>query len=240
MRSKKVIEINASLLGLFSGFPTHHFPDAVAQVLRENLTRRENLVFISAWPEDYARNDDDGDGMHGMFAERGMAFNDYHVVDRRTSAPDAVRLVRKADCIFLMGGDAVLQMALIRDLGLVSELQASRAVILGVSAGSMNMGRHVADVWESKALYEGIGLTGITMKGHYAGDAWFLPVLKEMSMTRPIAAMEDESAIFIKGDAAWKIGNIHWIDRGRITMLTDEMLKAIEKRCDLNQMGKDI
>lgn len=220
--------MNASLLGLFSGFPTHHFSDEIALTLRENLPRRESLVFISAWPEDCARNDDDSDGMHGMFAERGMAFAEHRVIDRRTSAADAVRLVREADCVFLMGGDPTLQMALIRDLGLVAELRASRAVILGVSAGSMNMGRQVADVWETKELYEGIGLTGITVKGHYAGDAWFVPVLKEMSMTRPIVAMEDESAIFIKADAAWKIGNIHWIEKGEITMLTDETLKTIE------------
>ncbi len=55
--------MNASLLGLFSGFPTHHFPEAVAQVLRAYLPRRESLVFISTWPEDYVRNDDDCDGM---------------------------------------------------------------------------------------------------------------------------------------------------------------------------------
>lgn len=61
--------MNAGLLGLFSGFPAHHFPDAIAQTLRENLPRRESLVFISAWPGDYARNDDDRDGMHGMAAE---------------------------------------------------------------------------------------------------------------------------------------------------------------------------
>ena len=198
--------MNASLLGLFSGFPTHHFPDAVAQVLRAYLPRQESLVFISAWPEEYARNDDDSDGMHGMFAERGMAL---------------------ADCIFLMGGDITLQMALICDLGLVPELRASRAVILGVSAGAMNMGRYAADVWETKALCEGIGLTGIVMKGHYAEDAWFIPTLKELSRIHPIVAMEDESAIFVQGNTAWKLGKIHWIDKGRTTIFTDETLKAI-------------
>ena len=208
--------MNASLLGLFSGFPTHHFTDEIAQVLRENLPRRESLVFISAWPEDYARNDDDSDGMHEMFAERGMAFTRRYVIDRRTSAAEAVKQIRAADCIFLMGGDPVLQITLIRDLGLVPELLSSSAVILGVSAGSMNMGRYAADVWETKKLYEGIGLTDIVMKGHYAEDAWFIPVLKELSMTCPVVAMEDESAIFIKGDAFWKIGNIHWIDYGEI------------------------
>ena len=208
--------MNASLLGLFSGFPTHHFPEAVAQVLRAYLPRRESLVFISAWPEEYARNDDDSDGMHGMFAERGMAFDNHRVIDRRTSAADAVRLAREADCIFLMGGDVTKQMSLIRDLGLVAELRASRAVLLGVSAGSMNMGRYVADVWETKELCEGIGLTNITVKGHYVEDAWFVPTLKELSMIHPIVAMEDESAIFIQGGAAWKLGNIHWIDKGEI------------------------
>ena len=219
--------MNASLLGLFSGFPTHHFPDAIAQALRAYLPRRESLVFISAWPEEYARNDDDSDGMHGMFAERGMAFDNHRVIDRRTSAADAVRLAREADCIFLMGGDVTKQMSLIRDLGLVAELQASRAVILGVSAGSMNMGRYAADVWETKALSEGIGLTDIVMKGHYAEDAWFIPILKELSRTHPIVAMEDESAIFIKANAVWKLGKIHWIDKGRTTIFTDETLKTI-------------
>ena len=208
--------MNAELLGLFSGFPTHHFPDVIAQVLRESLPRRESLVFISAWPEEYARNDDDSDGMHAMFAERGMAFADHRVIDRRTGAADAVKIVRAADCIFLMGGDVTRQMALIRDLGLVPELLSSRAVILGVSAGSMNMGRYVAEIWESKTLQKGLGLTDITIKAHYTEDAWFLPALKELSMTQPVAAMEDESAIFIKAGAVWKIGNIHWIDKGEI------------------------
>ncbi len=217
--------MNASLLGLFSGFPTHHFPDAVAQVLKANLPRRERLVFISAWPEDDARNDDDSNGMHGMFTERGMAFADHRVIDRRTSAADAVRLLRASDCVFLMGGDAPSQMALIRDLGAAEELLSSHAVILGVSAGAMNMGRPVADVWETKALYEGIGLTDMIVKGHYAGDAWFVPTLKELSMTHPIVAMEDESAVFIQGSAVWSLGKIHWIDGGRSTMVTDEMLR---------------
>ena len=208
--------MNASLLGLFSGFPTHHFTDEIARALRENLSRRESLVFVSAWPEDYARNDDDSNGMHEMFAERGMAFTRRYVIDRRTSAAEAVKQIRAADCIFLMGGYPVLQITLIRDLGLVPELLSSSAVILGVSAGSMNMGRYAADVWETKKLYEGIGLTDIVMKGHYAEDAWFIPVLKELSMTCPVVAMEDESAIFIKGDAFWKIGNIHRIDYGEI------------------------
>ena len=31
-----------------------------------------------------------------------------------------------------------------------------------------------------------------------------------------VAAMENESAIFIQSGAAWSFGNIHWIDNGEI------------------------
>ena len=208
--------MNAKLLGFFSGFPTHHFTDEIAQVLRENLPVRERLVFISAWPEDCARNDEDSDGMHRMFAERGMGFASHFVIDRRTSPTEAAELVRAAGCVFLMGGDPVLQMALIRDLGLVSPLRESRAVILGVSAGSMNMGKQVAEIWDSKSFYEGPGLADITIKSHYAEGDWFVPLLKELSRTHPIVAMEDESAIFINEDGKRALGRMWLLDGGEI------------------------
>ena len=208
--------MNAKLLGFFSGFPTHHFTDEIAEVLRENLPVRGRLVFISAWPEDHARNDEDSDGMHQMFAERGMGFASHFVIDRRTSPAEAAELVRAAGCVFLMGGDPVLQMALIRDLGLVSPLRDSRAVILGVSAGAMNMGKQVAEIWDSKAFYEGLGLADITIKSHYAEGDWFVPLLKELSRTHPIVAMEDESAIFLDGDGNRALGRMWLFDGGEI------------------------
>ena len=208
--------MNAKLLGFFSGFPTHHFTDEIAEVLRENLPVRGRLVFISAWPEDHARNDEDSDGMHQMFAERGMGFASHFVIDRRTSPAEAAELVRAAGCVFLMGGDPVLQMALIRDLGLVSPLRESRAVILGVSAGAMNMGRQVAEIWDSKAFYEGLGLADITIKSHYTEGDWFVPLLKELSQAHPIVAMEDESAIFINEDGKRALGRMWLFDGGEI------------------------
>lgn len=34
-----------------------------------------------------------------MFAERGMGFEEHYVIDRRTSAEEAIKLVQEADCI---------------------------------------------------------------------------------------------------------------------------------------------
>ena len=105
--------MNAHILGLFSGFPEHHLSDAIERVLRENLPKRDSIVFISADPENYAQNDDDRDGMHEMFSERGLAFVRKYVIDRRTDNEEAVRLIREADCIWLMGGESKLQIKLI-------------------------------------------------------------------------------------------------------------------------------
>ena len=78
-----------------------------------------------------------------------------------------------------MGGEVTWQMKLIQDLNLAPELLASRAVILGVSAGSMNMGPYVAEVWESKTMFKGLGLTDFIIKAHYEPDVWLLPDLKK-------------------------------------------------------------
>ena len=214
--------MNARIIGLFSGFPEHHFNDVHEKVLRDNLPKRDSIVFISADPENLAQNDDDRDGMHEMFAERGLGFTHKHVIDRRTEAEEAVRLVREADCIWLMGGESKWQIELIRDLKLDVELHKSHAMILGVSAGSMNLGRVVAYVWDKPEFYEAIGLTNITIKAHFEEGEWFVPILLEMSKIHPIVAMEDMSAIFIKGDDIWKIGNMYLFDKGELRPITDE------------------
>lgn len=101
--------MNAKLVGFFSGFPTRKFTDDIADVLREGLEVRDSLVFISTWPDNFTQNDEDSDGMHGMFIEKDMSFAKHTVIDNRTEADDAVRLVRDASCIFLMGGNATLR-----------------------------------------------------------------------------------------------------------------------------------
>ena len=100
--------MNAKLVGFFSGFPTRHFTDSIAEVLKKELTVRDSLVFISSWPDDHTQNDDDSQGMHQMFAERNMPFDRHSVIDSRTKAEEAVSMIREASCIFLMGGNANL------------------------------------------------------------------------------------------------------------------------------------
>lgn len=219
--------MNTKVLGLFSGFPARQFPDDIAARLKEELPVRESLVFVSAWPAEYERNDADAAGMHGMFVSREMAFQHVHVIDDRMEPYQAKQLIREAACIFLMGGNATKQLQLMRDKGIVEEIRQSKAVILGVSAGSSNMAKRALDIWESPVPYNGLGLTDITIKAHVTLDNQeLLRTLMAVSAAHelPICAMEDESAIFIKSDEIACTGRIRWICNGIIAPFLPEML----------------
>lgn len=185
---------------------------------------RRCIVFITACPVDYQRNDEDSARMHGMFVEFGIGFERFCVVDARTEPADVQKWAWEADCFFLMGGGVCAeQMQLIRDKGIYDIVRDGPAMVLGVSAGSMNMGKTTVDIWESLVPYEGLGFADITMIGHFSyEDTERLRLMKTASMERPICAMEDESAIFIKNGKAEIIGIIHKIEMGEIKLFTEE------------------
>ncbi|MBP5282370.1 MAG: Type 1 glutamine amidotransferase-like domain-containing protein [Lachnospiraceae bacterium] len=209
------------LLGVFSGFPDHHFPEVITKRLREELTERESLVFITACPRDYAQNDDDCDGMYEMFAEKGMPFAKHCVIDERTAASEAKELVKNASCIFLMGGGACLdQLELIREKGCLSAIRGCHAVIFGVSAGSMSMATNTVDFFDSLEPIEGLGFTNLTVSCHHdPADVWRYEQTIRMSEDRVVYAMEDESAFFIKEGRIDIIGNIYQVERGEFKLL---------------------
>lgn len=220
--------MNAKLLGFFSGFPTRHFTDDIAAVLAAELDVRNSLVFISCQPDNYVQNDGDSHGMHAMFAERNMPFSKYCVIDNRTKVDEAVSLIREASCIFLMGGNATLQFKLMCDKGILNEIRQSSAVILGVSAGAMNMGKTTVDIYESLVPYEGLGFADITVKAHYPfEDEKLLQSLKQVSVEHQIYLMTDESAIFIKNETVIQIGKIYRMMKGDVVLLAQEQLAQI-------------
>ena len=141
--------MNHQLLGFFSGFPNHRFSRNVADRLSEELTNRNSLVFISAWPMEYKRNDNDSTGMHGMFEECNMPFARYYVIDNRMEASYATRLIHEASCVFLMGGHPGQQFQLICNKGLDVAIRDTSAAILGVSAGAINMAKRSLDTKDS-------------------------------------------------------------------------------------------
>ena len=211
-------------IAFFSGFPKRQFTDKIARRLEKELPVRRCIVFITACPVEYQQNDEDSAGMHGMFVEYGIGFERFCVVDARMDPADAQKWAREADCFFLMGGGVCAeQMQLMREKGIYDIVRDGPGMVLGVSAGSMNMGKTTVDIWESLEPYEGLGFADITMIGHFDyNDTERLRLETEVSMERPVCAMEDESAIFIRNGKVDIIGTIHKIEKGNIGPFTEE------------------
>lgn len=219
------------LLAFFSGFPDRRFPPDVAGRLDRELVRRDSLVFVSAWPGDFERNDRDAAGMHRMFVEYGMAFGERHVIDGRTGAAQAVAWIQGASCVFLMGGHPGQQRSLLEEKGLKEALRGFSGAVLGVSAGAINMAARSLDTKESPIPYESLGLADITVKPHFSPeDGQVLSTLLEISRELPICAMEDESAIFVSGDSVSHVGRVHWVDKGEIRPFSPDFLGFARKK----------
>ena len=211
-------------IAFFSGFPDRRFTDEIARRLEKELPVRKCIVFITACPVNYQQNDEDSAGMHGMFVEYGIGFERFCVVDARMDPADAQEWAREANCFFLMGGGVCAeQMQLMHDKGIYDIVRDGPGMVLGVSAGSMNMGKTTVDIWESLEPYEGLGFADITMIGHFDyNDTERLRLETEVSMERPVCAMEDESAIFIRNGKVDIIGTIHKIEKGNIGPFTEK------------------
>ncbi|MBR3927619.1 MAG: Type 1 glutamine amidotransferase-like domain-containing protein [Clostridia bacterium] len=221
-------KVNAKAVAFFSGFPEKQFTESIADELKMILNERKCLVFISAWPDRYVQNDDDAFGMNNMFTEKDMAFEQYCVIDERTDPASSKMEIEKASCIFLMGGNATAQMKLIKDKGIFELLKRSKAVILGVSAGSMNMGNPVADIYESVVPYEGLGFANLTIKSHFPlTDENLQNMTRKVSMEVPVTLMKDESAIFMYNGVIKQIGEIYRMEKGEIKPILKDDLKKI-------------
>ncbi len=214
---------------LFSGFPEHHFSREIAERLRQELTVRKSIVFITACPLDYEQNDDDCDGMYQMFAEQGLPFENHCVIDKRTKPETAKELVENADCIFLMGGGVCKeQLDLIREKNCYDALLNCHAAIFGVSAGSMNMAQDTVDFFESMEPFPGLGFTNITVSCHHdPKDTWRYEQTLRMSEDRIVYAMEDMSAFFSKGGKIDTVGNIYRVENRELRSLSEEDIKML-------------
>lgn len=111
---------------------------------------------------------------------------------------------------------------------MLDAIRRSSAVLLGVSAGAMNMGKHVVDPHESLTPYEGLGLADLTIKAHYPfEEETLLQSLMQVSMELPVCLMEEESAIFVKKDRILQIGRIYRMCKGEIAPLTQAQLEQM-------------
>lgn len=66
-------------------------------------------------------------------------FDDYHLINYHVQKEDAQTILQNASAIFLLGGDTLKQNEFLIDYELTDLIKKSTAVVMGASAGAINM-----------------------------------------------------------------------------------------------------
>ena len=179
--------------------------------LKQALPPYCRCLYICSSPDRRDLNCTFGADVFQIFAQEGMPFSHYAVLDA-DNAYEARKLVGESDLIVLAGGHVPTQNAFFHKIRLPELLQNYDGVVLGISAGSMNMAEEVyaqpENPGESEPEFErflpGLGITDISILPHHQkvrdylvdGLRLFEDITFPDSMGRCFFALPDGSYIY--------------------------------------------
>lgn len=212
-------------LGWFNDF----FPENLGSVLQEDITDRKSLAMISSNPSIY---EDDGATERSWLDQAGIMFDEYHLINYRVQKEDAQRIIQNASVIFLLGGNALKQNGFLMEYELSDSIKKSSAVVMGASAGAINMSakwlcsKNLGFKVEMSSVYDGIGLDNFSVLSHFDLENNIALVQTELSLLSEeinIYASNKDCAVRVKGDKIDVLGHVFLISHSKIQKL-DETL----------------
>lgn len=208
------------------------FPEKLVKWLHEDITDRKSLVMISADPSGYTGEQINFDNVSEWtwLNQANIIFDEYHFIDYRMQKEDARRLIQNASVIFLCGGYPVLQNDFLAEYELSDVIKNSNAVIMGASAGALNMAAkwlslNNNDEVETSTIYYGIGFDHFAYESHSQRDyatfvqGYLFPLSEEID----VYAAEQESAIRVKDGKIDIMGPLYLISRSKIQKLVETL-----------------
>ena len=174
-------------------------------ILGKYFINMKNLVSIGAKRE-YEKNDIYFYGNEDMKSVmKTFVFcniEKFDLIDARTSKDDGRKLLENADVIYLQGGDPFIQLKYIVENDYVNILSNFKGIIIGVSAGSMNLGTTCFyskdNDYPNTVFYKGLGLINLTIDPHFdINDKSKIIEIKKGSINHDIIGLPDYSMIVI-------------------------------------------
>jgi len=140
------------------------------------------------------------------FKKVGIEFNNVECITPDMREEEAQRLVLDSDMIFLLGGNPFLQQELYTSKGLTPLLQNYNGVIMGMSAGAMNMSKNIiitpcSEEYPDFDIRPGLNLSNISIYPHNNFEGTIFP--EQVDLGGEITKSKD----LIK--AAYEYGNFY-------------------------------
>lgn len=203
--------------------------------LRDILPPNPRALFVASDPSHRDRTCSWGADTAYAFAEAGMAFSSYHILDGY-NMEEAGNLIEISDLILLAGGHVPTQNAFFREAGLRELLYGFEGTVIGISAGSMNMADlayvQPEEPGESTPDFvrfsPGLGLTDVNILPHYQkvkdnildGLRLYEDITFADSMGHTFFALPDGSYIYQDGDSQLLCGKGYRLKNGILELLT--------------------
>ena len=149
--------------------------NGLAEQLRHYWPERARCLLISAFPEEYALNEQMQRDFAGIVADTGLSLACMDLCDARNGRERAAGLHRY-DFVILGGGHVPTENAFFHAIGLPERFRGFRGIVMGISAGTMNCARTVYAQPEMpgeatdpayRRFIPGLGLTEYNILPHY-------------------------------------------------------------------------
>lgn len=162
---------------LCSGFgPEHSFVNKFGEMLANDLKLRKGLVVIPCGG-DKEETEAHVSFMEKQLEEVGIVFEKRMILSVDMTQEEQCRYIKDADLVYLMGGYPFSQKAFLEENELRECLQEYSGVVLGISAGAMNMSKYMIMVTDGAnsdetRVEEGLGLVDFSVFPHcaFSGD----------------------------------------------------------------------
>lgn len=203
--------------------------------IRDALPPFPRCLYVCSSPEDRESTCRYGADTFTAFAEAGIPFSGYAILDAY-NADQAAELVANSDFIILCGGHVPTQNTFFQEIGLREILEDYPGVIMGISAGSMNSADIVyvqpEEEGESAPEFErfapGLGLTEVNVLPHYQkvkddildGLRLFEDITYPDSMDHEFFALPDGSYFYQDDECLLLCGEAYRLKDGILEVLT--------------------
>lgn len=202
---------------LFSGTDKKEgFYNSQKEILQNKIKNDKIITFISSSFDNPETNDLYYENMIKFFKDINITFKETHLIDNRLSKEKAKEYIYNSDIIYIMGGIPSQEMESIRKYDLIDTIKNFNGIIITVSAGSINMNKHICYEDEGKIVeYEGIGLLDYNLAPHYDNEKQdYIEEIKRVSMKTKTLALPNESFIVFENNESKIIGEYLYFENG--------------------------
>lgn len=216
--------------------PTKLENKELVECLKNEIENYNNILLVCSSPDNYDKTDKYSEGIVKSLSLSGLKFKMSDVLDSR-NALFSRSLILNSDLVIFMGGDPLDQITFFNDIEMKDILKRYKGVLLGISAGTMNMAGKVYfskdESIEDTVYYKGLGLTNINVEPHFDvnDEVRINEILLRDSMKQPFIALPDESFIIIKKEETRLYGDAYYFSTGKYEKI-DNLNKVLGNNND--------